>query len=85
MQLQPKKTKYIKYRKGRLKKLEYRSNKLKFGIFGLKALESGCISSKQIESVRQAITRKLKRSGKVWIRIFPDLPITSKPILASFL
>lgn len=80
MLLQPKKTKFSKYRKGRLSKLEYRSNKLKFGIFGLKALESGCISAKQIEAARQAITRKLKRNGKVWIRIFPDLPITSKPI-----
>jgi large subunit ribosomal protein L16 len=80
MFLQPKRTKYRKYRKGRLSNLEYRSNKLKFGTFGLKALESGCISARQIEAVRQAITRKTKRGGKVWIRIFPDLPITSKPI-----
>jgi len=80
MFLQPKKTKYRKYKKGRLPKLEYRSNKLKFGTFGLKALESGCISARQIEAARQAITRKTKRIGKVWIRIFPDLPITSKPI-----
>jgi len=80
MLLQPKKTKFKKYRKGVLPKLEYRSNKLKFGIFGLKSIESGCISAKQIESARQAITRKIKREGRVWIRIFPNLPITSKPI-----
>jgi len=80
MFLQPKKTKYKKYRKGRLPKLEHRSNKLKFGTLGLKALESGCISARQIEAARQAITRKIRRAGKVWIRIFPDLPITAKPI-----
>jgi len=65
MLLQPKRTKFKKYRKGVLPKLEYRSNKLQFGIFGLKALESGCISAKQIESARQAITRKIKREGRV--------------------
>lgn len=80
MLLQPKRTKYRKQNKGRLPKLEYRSNKLRFGIFGLKALESGCISARQIEAARQAINRKIKRSGRVWIRIFPDLPITSKPV-----
>ena len=80
MFLQPKRTKFRKYRKGNLPKLEYRSNKLKFGTIGLKALESGSISARQIEAARQAITRKIKRTGKVWIRIFPDLPITSKPI-----
>jgi len=80
MFLQPKKTKYRKYKKGRLSKFEYRSNTLKFGTFGLKALESGCITARQIEAARQAITQKTKRLGKVWIRIFPDLPITSKPI-----
>jgi len=75
-----KKTKYKKSRKGRLPKLEYRSNILKFGVFGLKALESGCISARQIEAARQAINRKIKRNGRVWVRIFPDLSITSKPI-----
>jgi len=80
MLLQPKKTKYSKHQKGKLPKLEYRSNKLQFGIVGLKALESGSISAKQIESARQAITRKIKRTGRVWIRIFPNLPVTSKPI-----
>jgi len=63
-----------------LPKLEYRSNILKFGVFGLKALESGCISARQIEAARQAINRKIKRNGRVWVRIFPDLSITSKPI-----
>lgn len=80
MLLQPKKTKYRKYRKGILPTLEFRANKLEFGTFGLKAIESGCISAKQIEAARQAITRKIKRKGRVWIRIFPFLPITSKPI-----
>jgi large subunit ribosomal protein L16 len=80
MLLQPKRTTYRKYKKGVLPNLEHRANKLEFGIFGLKALESGCISARQIESARQAINRKIKRNGRVWIRIFPNLPITSKPI-----
>ena len=80
MLLQPKRTKYPKHNKGKLAKLDYRLNSLKFGVLGLKALESGCVSSKQIEATRQAITRKIKRNGRVWVRIFPDLPITSKPI-----
>ena len=80
MLLQPKRTKYKKTRKGGLPKLEYKANKLNFGIFGLKALEAGCISASQIEAARQAINRKIKRNGKVWVRIFPNLPITSKPI-----
>ena len=80
MFLQPKKTKYKKSQKGKLPKIEYRSNKLNFGAIGLKARESGLISSRQIESARQAINRKIKRQGKIWIRIFPDLPVTSKPI-----
>jgi len=75
----PKSIKYKKTKKGRLKKLEFKSNKLKFGTIGLKAVEAGIINSKQIESARQAITRKIKRKGKVWIKIFPYLPITSKP------
>jgi large subunit ribosomal protein L16 len=80
MLLQPKKTKYKKIRKGVLKKLEYKTNCLNFGTIGLKSIESGVISSKQIESARQAINRKLNRKGKVWIRIFPNYPITKKPI-----
>lgn len=75
----PKQTKYKKTRKGKLKKLEFKANKLNFGIIGLKANESGIINARQIEAARQAITRKTKRKIKMWIRIFPDLPITSKP------
>ena len=74
----PKQTKYKKTRKGKLKKLEFKANKLNFGIIGLKALESGIINPRQIEAARQAITRKAKRKIKIWIRVFPDLPITSK-------
>ncbi len=79
MLLQPRKSKYKKVRKGKLPKLEFRANQLRFGTIGLKAAESGTISARQIEAARQAITRKIKRKGKVWIRIFPSLPITSKP------
>jgi len=79
MQLQPKKTKYKKIKKGKLKNLEFKANKLNFGTIGLKSVESGLISSKQIEAARQAIVRKTKRKGKIWIKIFPDLPITKKP------
>jgi len=75
----PKQIKYKKTKKGKLVKLEFKSNKLSFGDIGLKAAESGIISYKQIESARQAIVRKIKRKGKIWIRIFPDLPVTSKP------
>lgn len=75
----PKQTKYKKTRKGKLSRLEFKSNKLKFGTIGLKAAESGILSSRQIEAARQAITRKTKRKIKLWIKIFPDLPITSKP------
>ena len=79
MFLQPKRSKYKKTKKGVLKKFTYKSTKLKFGTIGLKAVESGTISAKQIEAARQSITRKIQRKGKLWIRIFPDLPITSKP------
>lgn len=79
MFLQPKKIKYKKTRKGKLSKLEFKSNNLQFGEIGLKAQESGLISARQIESVRRVITRKIKKKGKIWIRIFPYLPITSKP------
>ena len=75
----PKQTKYKKIKKGKLKRLEFKTNNLKFGTIGLKATESGIISSRQIEAARQAIVRKIKRKGKIWIKIFPDLPITSKP------
>lgn len=75
----PKQVKYKKTKKGKLSKYEFKSNDLKFGTIGLKAIESGIINTRQIEAARQAIVRKIKRKGKVWIRIFPDLPITSKP------
>lgn len=75
----PRQSKYKKTRKGKLKKLEFKSNKLIFGTIGLKAIESGILNSRQIEATRQAIVRKIKRKGKIWIKIFPDLPITSKP------
>jgi large subunit ribosomal protein L16 len=76
----PKKLKYKKIKKGKLKKYDYKSNFLKFGTVGLKAVNSGLITSKQIEAARQTITKKIKRKGKMWIRIFPDQPITRKPI-----
>ncbi len=79
MLLQPKKTKYKKTQKGKLHKYNFRSNRLKFGDIGLKAAKSGTISSRQIEAARQAIVRKLSRKGKLWIRIFPNIPITTKP------
>jgi len=79
MYKEPKQSKFKKIRKGKLKKLEFKANKLNFGSIGLKAVESGMINSRQIEAARQAISRKIKKRGKVWIRIFPDLPISSKP------
>ena len=75
----PKQIKYKKTKKGKLSRLEFKTNYLKFGTVGLKAAESGIINARQIEASRQAIVRKMKRKGKVWIKIFPDLPITSKP------
>ncbi len=77
--LSPKKTKYRKRQKGRLKGVASRGNTLAFGDFGLKAMGKGFISAQQIEAARIAITRHVKRRGKIWIRIFPDKPITSKP------
>lgn len=75
----PRKTKYKKVRKGKLVKLEFKATDLKFGTLGLKAMEAGILNSRQIEAARQSIARKTKRKAKVWIKIFPDLPITSKP------
>nr|YP_010377309.1 ribosomal protein L16 [Odontella aurita]QYB22958.1 ribosomal protein L16 [Odontella aurita] len=80
MFLQPKRSKFKKIQKGKLKNLELKKNKLRFGQIGLKTKESGIISAKQLEAARQAIVRKTKRKGKLWIRIFPDLPISAKPI-----
>jgi large subunit ribosomal protein L16 len=79
MFLQPNKLKYKKVKKGKLSKLEFKANTLKFGEIGLKAKMSGMISARQIESARRVITRKMKKKGKIWIRIFPDLPVTAKP------
>ena len=78
--LRPKRTKYKKYRRGRLKRnLDYKSNTLKFGIIGLQATERGFLTANQIEAGRRTITGYIKRAGKVFIRAFPDHPITSKP------
>jgi len=77
--LQPKRTKYRKQQKGRNTGLAQRGSRVAFGSFGLKAMSRGRITSRQIESARIAMTRYMKREGKVWIRIFPDKPITKKP------
>ena len=78
--LQPKRTKYRKQQKGRNRGLAYKGSSVDFGSFGLKALANGRITNRQIESARIAMTRYMKREGKVWIRIFPDKPITTKPL-----
>jgi large subunit ribosomal protein L16 len=78
--LQPKRTKYRKQQKGRIRGYAKRGSEVSFGSFGLKALTSGRITNRQIESARIAMTRYMKREGKVWIRIFPDKPITAKPL-----
>jgi len=78
--LQPKRTKYRKQQKGRIKGIAHRGSSISFGSFGLKSLDSGFITNRQIESARIAMTRYMKREGNVWIRIFPDKPITSKPL-----
>ena len=78
--LQPKRTKYRKQQKGRIKGDAYRGSTIAFGSFGLKSLDPGRITNRQIEAARVAMTRYMKREGKVWIRIFPDKPITSKPL-----
>lgn len=77
--LQPKRTKFRKMQKGRVKGLAGRGHSLAFGTFGIKSLEAGWITARQIEAARIAMTRAMKREGQVWIRIFPDKPITSKP------
>lgn len=77
--LSPKKVKYRKKQKGRTKGKALRGSTLEFGDFGLQALECGFMSAQQIESARVAVTRHVKRGGKVWIRIFPDKPICKKP------
>jgi large subunit ribosomal protein L16 len=77
--LSPKRVKFRKQFKGRTKGLAQRGAEISFGHFGLQALEPGCVTSRQIEACRVAMTRHIKRGGKVWIRIFPDKPITKKP------
>lgn len=77
--LQPKKTKYRKMQKGKMKGNAQRGNQLAFGSFGIKSLEETWITGRQIEAARQAVTRYMKRDGQIWIRIFPDKPITKKP------
>jgi large subunit ribosomal protein L16 len=77
--LQPKRTKYRKQQKGRIKGSAGRGHTISFGSFALKSLDAARITNRQIESARIAMTRYMKREGKVWIRIFPDKPITSKP------
>ena len=77
--LQPKRTKHRKAQKGRIREVAKRGTTLAFGSFGLKALEPVWMTNRQIEAARQALTREMKREGNVWIRIFPDKPITRKP------
>ena len=77
--LQPKRTKFRKKQKGRVKGIAQRGHTINFGSFGIKSLEAGWITSRQIEAARIAVTRKMKPEGQVWIRIFPDKPITKKP------
>ena len=80
MFLQHKKIKYGKIKKGKLKKFKFKgNNKVQFGEVGLKSITAGLITARQIEAARKAIVRKIKRKGKIWICIFPNLPITTKP------
>lgn len=78
--LQPKRTKFRKQHKGRNRGLALRGSKVSFGEFGLKAIGRGRLTARQIEAARRAMTRHIKRGGKIWIRVFPDKPITNKPL-----
>jgi large subunit ribosomal protein L16 len=78
--LQPKRTKFRKQFKGRNRGLAHRGSAVAFGDYGLKAVERGRLTARQIEAARRAMTRFIKRGGKVWIRVFPDKPITQKPL-----
>lgn len=78
--LQPKRTKFRKQHKGRNRGLALNGNKVSFGEYGLKAVTRGRITARQIEAARRAMTRHVKRGGKIWIRIFPDVPVTKKPL-----
>lgn len=77
--LQPKRTKYRKQQKGRNDQIAYKGNLISFGTFALKSMDFGRITSRQLEAARIAMTRHMKREGQVWIRIFPDKPVTAKP------
>lgn len=77
--LSPRKTKYRKQQKGRIKGVANRGHQLAFGTFGIKSLDAGRLTSRQIEAARIAVTRYMKREGQVWIRVFPDVPVTKKP------
>ena len=77
--LQPKRTKFRKQQKGKNRGLAHRGSTVSFGEFALKAVEHGRLTARQIESARRAISRAIKRGGKIWIRVFPDKPITKKP------
>jgi len=77
--LQPRKTKFRKQQKGKMKGNANRGNQLAFGSFGIKTLESAWLTGRQIEAARQAVTRFMKREGQIWIKIFPDKPVTKKP------
>ncbi|MBT9131689.1 MAG: 50S ribosomal protein L16 [Firmicutes bacterium] len=79
MLLQPKRTKFRKHHRGRMKGVASRASSISFGEYGLKSLEPSWVTSKQIEAARVALVRYLKRGGKIWIRIFPDKPVTYKP------
>ena len=78
--LQPKRTKFRKMMKGRNRGLSHRGSNVDFGEFGLKAVSRGPLTARQIEAARRAMTRRIKRGGKIWIRVFPDKPITGKPL-----
>ena len=78
--LQPKRTKYRKQQKGRLRGKATRGNKVSFGDYAMQTVEPGWITNRQIEAARVAMTRHIKRGGKIWIRVFPDKPITGKPL-----
>jgi large subunit ribosomal protein L16 len=78
--LQPKRTKYRKQQKGKNRGVAQNGDKVSFGQYGLKAIDRGRITSRQIEAARRAMTRHVRRGGKIWIRMFPDTPVTNKPI-----
>jgi large subunit ribosomal protein L16 len=77
--LLPKRTKFRKYQKGRIRGVKANTTQLRFGRYGIKTLDTGRIPAKTLEAVRRVITRKFKRTGQIWIRIFPDIPVSAKP------